>query len=69
MTDPKIPHGYKRVTGQAMKGDGTWNGEKFVKVRKCWPSTEPTATVLIRKCEVVQPEIVLGELKDMEWSE
>lgn len=68
-TEVKIPFGYKQITGPAQKGDGSWDGTRFRKVRRCWPSTEPTATVLIRKCEVTQPEIVLGNAGEMEWSE
>lgn len=53
---PPIPFGYKLVQGSAQKGDGVWNGERFAKARKQWPSTEPA--IIIRRCEVRQPELV-----------
>lgn len=38
MTDtPEIPFGHKRVTGPSRKGDGIWNGKRFVKVKPVWP--------------------------------
>lgn len=53
MTDaPKIPFGYKAVTGQSRKGDGYWDGEKFRKVRKMYPTSYPT--LIIRKCDATQ---------------
>lgn len=51
----KIPYGYKLIQGQAQKGDGVWNGERFVRVKKVYPSTEPA--VIIRRQEVVQTEM------------
>jgi hypothetical protein len=51
--EPPIPFGYRSVT-TAQKGDGIWDGTRFRKARKCWPSTEATAVCIIRKCEVVQ---------------
>jgi hypothetical protein len=49
---PPIPHGYRLVQGPAQKGDGVWDGTRFRKARKQYPSTEPA--IIIRRCEVVQ---------------
>lgn len=58
MTDfPKIPHGYKRVAGQAQKGDGIWNGTRFAKAKKQYPFAEPAEYIIIRKCAVNQPTL------------
>lgn len=59
-TDPKIPYGWKRITGRSQKGDGIWNGEKFVRVKKEYPHSEgmPGFRLIIRKCEVVQPTLI-----------
>lgn len=58
MDEPKIPHGCKRIFGPLQKGDGVWDGERFRKVKKCYPNADGTAPLLaIRKCEVVQTEI------------
>jgi hypothetical protein len=57
---PKIPYGYKQIYGQLQKGDAVWNGEKFVRVKKCYPFVGdnwglPTRNaVAIRRCQVVQ---------------
>lgn len=60
MSDPIIPFGYARVTGQSQRGDGIWNGTKFVKVRKEYPHSEgrPGFNFIIRKQVVVQTEIL-----------
>lgn len=59
MSEPAIPYGYKRITGQSQRGDGIWNGEKFVKVKKEYPHSEgrPGFNFIIRKCEGVQPPL------------
>lgn len=57
---PAIPFGYRQVT-TAQKGDGIWDGTRFRKARKVWPSTEATASVIIRKCEVVQEALPIAE--------
>jgi hypothetical protein len=57
---PPIPYGYRSVTA-AQKGDGIWDGTRFRKARKVWPSTEPTAVCIIRKCEVVQAALPITE--------
>lgn len=56
--EPKIPFGYRRVTGQLQKGDGVWNGTRFRKVAKRYPSTEAVELFAIRRCEVVQTELI-----------
>jgi len=56
-TEPQIPFGYRRVHGQSQKGDGIWNGRRFVKVKPVWPDIK-VDDVVIRRCEVVQPELV-----------
>lgn len=56
-SNPTIPYGYKIVTGQLQKGDGVWDGERFRKVKKQYPSTEPRSLFAIRKCVVEQTEI------------
>lgn len=61
---PKIPFGYKRVTGRSQMGDGVWNGKRFAKVKKDWPLIGE-CEVVIRKCEVVQTEMPLA----VEWEE
>ncbi len=56
-SDPvKIPHGYKRIQGPSQRGDGIWNGGKFVKVRKEYPHSEgrPGFNFIIRKCSEEQ---------------
>lgn len=67
---PTIPFGYKLVTGQAQRGDGIWDysAGKFVKVKKEYPWGAPLKErIIIRKCEVVQTEIVGTEtLETME---
>lgn len=55
MTNPTIPFGYKRVTGQLQKGDGIWNGTRFAKAKKAYPNTEYVEIFAIRKCVVEQP--------------
>lgn len=57
MSDPPIPFGYRRIFGQSQKGDGIWNGVKFVKVKKVYPSTDAAQPFIIRKCVVEQTEI------------
>ena len=56
-SEPHIPYGYKRVTGQLQKGDGLWDGERFRKVKKGFPYIGIVEGIAIRKCEVVQTEI------------
>lgn len=56
-SDPKIPYGYRTVTGQLQKGDGLWDGERFVKVRKGYPYIGTVEGVAIRRCEVVQTKL------------
>ena len=70
MSDPTIPYGYKRVYSQLQKGDGVWNGEKFVRVKRVpteviirktkmlYPCVMPDGPVAIRRCEVEPEEIV-----------
>lgn len=58
---PKIPYGYRAVTGQLQKGDGLWNGERFVKVRKGYPFIGTVEGVAIRRCEVVQEVMPIDE--------
>lgn len=67
--DPTIPFGYRQVTGQLQKGDGVWNGERFVRVKRVptevivrktkmlYPCAMPDGAVAIRKCEVEQPSL------------
>jgi hypothetical protein len=57
--EPAIPFGWKRITGQSQRGDGIWNGTKFVKVKKEYPHSEgrPGFYFIIRKCQVVQPAL------------
>jgi hypothetical protein len=58
VSDPIIPFGYKRITGQLQKGDGVWNGTRFAKVKKQYPSTDFRYSLFaIRKCVVEQTEI------------
>lgn len=67
---PPIPFGYRAVQGQAQKGDGVWDGAagKFRKARKCWPSTEPTAVFIIRRCDVAQEPLPLPTAPEVvEW--
>lgn len=68
--EPQIPFGYKRVCGQAMRGDGIWNGEKFVKVRKEYPHSEgrPGFNFIIRRCVVEQTELPIAPESDLEVS-
>jgi len=54
----KIPFGYRLVVGQSIKGDGIWNGRRFEKVKKGYPFAGDSGAIIIRKCEVVQPELV-----------
>lgn len=64
MTDPQIPFGYRRVFGQAQRGDGMWDysAGKFVKVKKEYPWGAPLKErIIIRKCEAVQTEIAGAE--------
>lgn len=63
MTDPAIPFGYRRVFGQAQRGDGIYDHERgeFAKVRKAWPTTDQKSVILIRRCEAVQTEIAGAE--------
>lgn len=57
--DPQIPFGYKRVFGQAQRGDGIYDHERgeFVKAKKAWPTTDQQCVILIRRCNPVQTEI------------
>lgn len=57
MSDPAIPFGYKRITGQLQKGDGVWNGTRFAKARKQYPFAGDAGIVAIRRCEVEQAEL------------
>lgn len=63
---PTIPFGFKRVTGPSQKGDGIWNGKRFVKVKPVWPDIR-VDDVVIRKCDVVQAEILATA--ECEWGE
>ena len=56
-SEPHIPYGYQRVTGQLQKGDGLWDGERFRKVKKGFPYIGIVEGIAIRKCKVVQTEI------------
>jgi len=56
-TEPQIPFDYRQVHGQSQKGDGIWDGRRFVKVKPVWPDIK-VDDVVIRRCEVVQPELV-----------
>lgn len=56
--DPKIPFGYKLVTGQLQKGDGVWNGTRFRKVKREYPFVGERTLIAIRKCVVEQTEIL-----------
>lgn len=56
-TDPKIPYGYKQIQGQSQKGDGVWDGTRFRKVKKAYPIVR-YPEVMIRRCEVVQEELL-----------
>lgn len=56
MSEPKIPFGYRVVTGQSQKGDGIWNGVRFAKVKKVYPQIA-AGQVAIRRQEVVQTEM------------
>ena len=70
MSDPTIPYGYRRVYAQLQKGDGVWNGERFVRVKRApteviirktkmlYPCVMPDGPVAIRRCEVVQTELL-----------
>lgn len=68
---PTIPFGYHRITGPSQRGDGIWNGQKFVKVRKEYPHSEgrPGFNFIIRRCEVVQTEIAVEPVgaTEVEW--
>ncbi len=57
--EPTIPFGWKRITGMAQRGDGIWNGQKFVRVKKEYPHSEgrPGFYFIIRKCAAIQTEI------------
>jgi hypothetical protein len=61
--EPIIPYGYKRITGQAIRGDGIWNGERFVKVKKEYPHSEgrPGFNFIIRRCTVTQEHLLCVE--------
>lgn len=63
---PAIPFGYRQVTGPSRKGEGIWNGKRFVKVKPVWPDIR-VDDVVIRKCEVVQAEILATAV--CEWEE
>lgn len=52
--NPEIPYGYRQIQGQSQKGDGIWNGERFVKVKKGYPFAGDSGAIIIRKCEVMQ---------------
>lgn len=54
-----IPYGYRAVTGQLIKGDGIWDGQRFRKVRKDYPFLGTREGVAIRRCEVVQEKLAL----------
>lgn len=73
MADPAIPFGYRRISGQSQKGDGIWNGTRFVKVRKEFPwADHAPAHIIIRKCAVEQtalPVVDLSNVDTMEMSE
>lgn len=56
--DPKIPYGYRRVTGQSQKG--VWDGTRFRRVKKDWPVV-PDTTMMIRKCVVTQVALPLDQ--------
>ena len=56
--EPKITHGYKQVAGHLQKGDGLWDGRRFRKVCKEFPFLGERVGVAIRRCEVVQPELI-----------
>lgn len=55
-TEPQIPYGYRRITGQSQRGDGIWDGTRFRKVKKEYPHSEgrPGFYFIIRKCTVEQ---------------
>jgi hypothetical protein len=53
----KIPFGYVRVHGQSVKGDGIWDGTRFVRVKKGYPFSGMNEVVIIRRCVVEQEEI------------
>ncbi len=58
MSEPTIPFGFKRIFGQAQKGDGVWDGEPFRRAKKEYPWGQfPPPRVIIRKQEVAQTEI------------
>lgn len=62
--DPKIPFGYKRVTGRSQKGDGIWDGKRFRKVKREYPMINENQ-IAIRPCEIVQQVIVEQDVE--EW--
>jgi hypothetical protein len=57
--EPAIPFGYRLVQGPSQKGDGIWDGKRFRKVRKEYPHATAERPV-IRKCEVVQVEMLVA---------
>lgn len=68
---PEVPFGYKPVTGQLQKGPGLWDGQRFRKVRKEYPFLGTREGFAIRRCEVVQTEILAtaAPADEMEWVE
>lgn len=62
-TEIKIPFGYKRVEyGLTQRGDGMWNGHKFVRVKRVkrkWQAIAPGFDYVIRRCEIKQVEMPL----------
>ncbi len=54
-TEPKIPFGYKRVSGQIQKGDGVLDPVTglYHRVRKEYPRTDDDR-IFIRRCKVEQ---------------
>lgn len=62
----KIPFGYKRVVGtpesplQIRRGDGYWDGMKFVPMRRYkrkWPTVSEPGVIIIRRAVVEQVEL------------
>ena len=64
MSEPKIPHGYRQVQGRSQKGDGVWDGTRFRKVKKEYPVVR-YPEVMIRRCEVVQPELTMEAASEL----
>ncbi len=59
MSEPAIPFGYRRITGQSQRGDGIWDGTRFRKVKKEYPfiGSGALTRIIIRKCAVEQPAL------------